>query len=96
LAISTSCRSPSEAAKEHPDVIEAEDRYETLQGQWEELAERVAITPAKTLEGILAKLVLISSAYSEDDLDGSYDGILASAARDTQALAPARKEADRS
>jgi hypothetical protein len=75
------------AAHEHPDVIEAEDRNEAARGRWEELADRVATTPAKTLEGILAKLVLISSGYSEEDVDGTYDGILASAALDAQAMA---------
>jgi len=51
---------------------------------------RVATTPAKTMEGMVAKFALIASGYAEDDLDGTYDGILASAALDTQALANAR------
>ena len=50
---------------------------------------RVATTPAKTMEGMLAKIALIASGYTEDDLDGIYDGILASAALDAQALAKA-------
>jgi hypothetical protein len=32
----------------------------------------------------------VASGYAEDDLDGTYDGILASAALDAQALANAR------
>jgi hypothetical protein len=74
------------AAENHPDVIEAEDRSEALKGQWCELAKRVATTPAKTPEGLIAKITLIASGYAEDDLDGTYDGILASAALDAQAL----------
>jgi hypothetical protein len=71
-----------QAAENHPDVIEAEDRSEALKGQWCELAKRVATTPAKTPEGLIAKITLIASGYAEDDLDGTYDGILASAALD--------------
>jgi hypothetical protein len=47
--------------------------------------------PAKTMEGLIAKFALIASGYSEDDIDGTYDGILASAALDAQALANARE-----
>jgi hypothetical protein len=79
-----------QAAKEHPDVPEAEAQYEALQERWRELAMRVATTPAKTLEGLVSKFTLIASGYAEDDLDGTYDGILASAALDAQALANAR------
>jgi hypothetical protein len=81
-----------QAAHEHPDVVAAEDRSETLKGQWEELATRVAKTPAKTLEGILAKLVLIASGYSEDDIEGTYYGILASASLDARGLTSDRIE----
>jgi hypothetical protein len=54
---------------------------------------RVATTPAKTPEGVIAKVVLIASGYAEDELDGTYDGILASAALDAQALANAPRGA---
>jgi hypothetical protein len=74
------------AAKEHPDVLDAEARSEALLATWRELATRIATTPAKTPEGILAKVLSIASAYAEDDLDGTYDGILASLALDAQAL----------
>jgi hypothetical protein len=77
-------------ADEHPEVLAAEALREALTATWRELATRVATTPAKTPEGILAKLILIASGYSEDDLDGNYDGVLASAALDAQALAKAR------
>jgi hypothetical protein len=61
-------------------------RHEALLEQWTELAMRVATTQAKTTEGLVAKLALIASGYADDDLSGTYDGILASAARDAQAL----------
>jgi hypothetical protein len=76
-----------QAAGEHPDVLEAAARREALSERWSELAMRVATTPAKTMEGLIAKIALIASGYAEDDLDGTYDGILASAALDAQALA---------
>ena len=76
-----------QAAGEHPDVLEAAARREALSERWSELAMRVATTPAKTMEGLIAKITLIASGYAEDDLDGTYDGILASAALDAQALA---------
>jgi hypothetical protein len=79
-----------QAAREHPDVLEAEARDEVLTKRWRELAMRVATTPAKTPEGLLAKFTLIASGYAEGDLDGTYDGILASAAVDAQSLANVR------
>jgi hypothetical protein len=82
------------AAREHPDVIEAEARSESLLATWRDLAKRVATTPAKTTEGILAKVLLIASGYAEDDLDGTYDGVLASLALDAQALAGERMGED--
>jgi hypothetical protein len=80
-----------QAAGEHPDVLEANARHEALSERWSELAMRVATMPAKTMEGLIAKIALIASGYAEDDLDGTYDGILASAALDAQALANARE-----
>ena len=79
-----------QAAGEHPDVLEAAARREALSERWSELAMRVATTPAKTMEGLIAKIALIASGYAEDDLAGTYDGILASAALDAQALVNAR------
>jgi hypothetical protein len=79
-----------QAAGEHPDVLEAAARREALSERWSELAMRVATTPAKTMEGLIAKIALIASEYAEDELDGTYDGILASAALDVQALANVR------
>ena len=75
------------AAKEHPDVLAAAARREVLTERWRELAERVATTPAKTPEGLLAKFALVACGYDGENLDGTYDGILASAALDVQALA---------
>jgi hypothetical protein len=80
-----------QAAGEHPDVLEVAARREALSERWSELAMRVARMPAKTMEGLIAKIALIASGYAEDDLDGTYDGILASAALDAQALANARE-----
>jgi hypothetical protein len=60
--------------------------------RWCKLAKRVAMTPATTPEGLIAKITLIASGYPEDDFDGTYDGILASAALDAQALMSPRIE----
>jgi hypothetical protein len=79
-----------QAAKEHPDVLGAQAQYEALQERWRELAMRVATTPAKTPEGLIAKLASIAPGYADDELDGTYDGILASAALDAQALTKVR------
>jgi hypothetical protein len=81
------------AAKEHPAVLEAKSRYEALIEQWEEFARRVARTPSKTPDGLIAKILMISSAYCEDDLEGSDDGILASAALDARTLTNAARNA---
>jgi hypothetical protein len=79
-----------QVAGEHPDVLEAAARREALSERWSELAMRLATTPAKTMEGLIAKFAMIAPAYADDDLDGTYDGILASAALDAQALAKTR------
>jgi hypothetical protein len=76
-----------QAAREHPDVLGAEARLETLLERWRELALRVATTQAKTTEGLIAKLAFVAPAYEDNDLKGTYDGILASAALDAQAMA---------
>ena len=81
------------AAKEHPDVLGAQARTDVLTERWRELATRVATTPAKTPEGLVAKLATIAPAYADDGVDGTYDGILASAALDAQALAQKAGEA---
>ena len=51
---------------------------------------------SETMVGLIAKFALIASGYSEDDIDGTYDGILASAALDAQALVNVRLEEARS
>jgi hypothetical protein len=79
-----------QTAGEHPDVREASASREALTERWRELAMRVATTPAKTPEGLIAKLAMIAPAYADDASEGTYDGILASAALDAQALAKTR------
>jgi hypothetical protein len=73
-------------AKEHPDFLAAETRNEALSERWRRMALRVATTPAKTAEGLVAKLAMVWSAYGDGELDGTYDGVLASAVRDAHAL----------
>jgi hypothetical protein len=77
----------NEAAEEHSDDLQARALLETCLERWRELALRIATTPAKTTDGLIAKLAMVWPAYTDDDLDGTYDGVLASAARDAQALA---------
>jgi hypothetical protein len=76
-----------QAAKEHPDVLGAEARLDAATERWQELAKRIATTRAKTTEGLIAKLAFVAPAYDDNNLKGTYDGILASAALDAQALA---------
>jgi hypothetical protein len=73
-------------------VLGAQARTDVLTERWRELATRVATTPAKTPEGLVAKLAMIAPAYADDGLEGTYDGILASAALDAQALAQKAEE----
>jgi hypothetical protein len=77
----------NDAAEEHSDDLQARALLETCVERWRELALRIATTPAKTKEGLIAKLAMVWPAYTDDDLDGTYDGVLASAARDAQAMA---------
>jgi hypothetical protein len=74
------------AAKEHPSVLAAQAQQDETYRRWCELATRLATMPAKTSEGLIAKLALIASAYADDEPDGTYDGILASVARDALTL----------
>jgi hypothetical protein len=76
-------------APSHPDadVLGAEARLDAAIERWQELAKRIATTRAKTTEGLIAKLAFVAPAYDDNDLKGTYDGVLASAALDAQALA---------
>jgi hypothetical protein len=77
------------AGHQHPDVVAAEARRNALRSQWGELAERLAETPEKTVDAMIAKLamVAIDMVYDEEDcLSGDYDGIAASAALDAVRL----------
>ena len=81
------------AAQKHPDVVAAEDEKRARRNEWRELAERLSETPAKTVDGMIAKLamVAIDMVYEEDCLSGDYDGIAASAALDAVRLRAATK-----
>jgi hypothetical protein len=76
------------AAHEHPDVVAATDEKNARGNEWFELAGRLAETPAKTVDGMVAKLamVAIDMVYEEDSLSGGYEGIAASAALDAVRL----------
>jgi hypothetical protein len=85
------------AAEEHPDVFEAVARQGELAEQFAELATRIAATPAKTPEGLIAKLEMIASdliAKIATCAPGDNDDILASTAIDSKFLAQtqSRKE----
>ena len=85
------------AAEEHPDVFDAMARQGELAELFAELATRIAATPAKTPEGLIAKLEMIASdliAKIATCAPGDNDDILASAARDAKFLAQtqSRKE----
>jgi hypothetical protein len=53
-----------------------------LDGEWRELAQQLARTPAKTADGLIAKLAPVVAPHAEDDEDGTNIHILASAVRD--------------
>jgi hypothetical protein len=78
-------------------VLQAQALLKTLSERWSEAALRIATTPAKTKEGLIAKLAMAWPAYGGDRLDGTYDGVVASVVRDAHALAntvaPAGKDA---
>jgi hypothetical protein len=74
----------NDAAEEHPDVLQAQALLETRLERSRELALRIATTPAKTKEGLIAKLAMVWPAYADDELDGTYDGVVASAVRDAK------------
>jgi hypothetical protein len=74
----------------HPDLLEANARQGALLERWRERAMRLATTPAKTPEGLIAKLALVAPGYADDEPEGTYDGILASAVLDAQALVNVR------
>jgi hypothetical protein len=76
-----------QAARERPDALGAEARLDAAIERWRELAKRIATTRAKTTEGLIAKLAFVAPAYDDNNLKGTYDGVLASAALDAQAMA---------
>jgi hypothetical protein len=85
ILLSSSAEAPSYGAPPSEKEADATDIE-----RWRELAKRVATTPAKTPEGLFAKIAFVAPDYVDDELNGTYDGILASAALDAQALANAR------
>ena len=54
---------------------------------------RVATTPAKTMEGVVAKLAMVVPGYPKYEPDGTFDGVLSSAMRDALALVNVQDEA---
>jgi hypothetical protein len=43
-----------------------------LDGEWRELAQQLARTPAKTADGLIAKLAPVVAPHAEDDEDGTF------------------------
>jgi hypothetical protein len=85
------------AAEEHPDVFEAMAKQGEFAELFVELATSIAATPAKTPDGLIAKLTMIASdliAKIATCAPGDNDDILASAAGDAKFLAQtqSRKE----
>ena len=79
------------AAREHPDIVAAKAETAAHSDEWGELTERLAGTPAKTVDGMIAKLAMVATdmVYEEGDL-GGYDGIAESAALDAVRLSQGR------
>ena len=82
----------SPAARERIMMALGPQRAKELESFLHVEGMRVATTPAKTLEGLIAKLLMLAGGYTGDDLDGSDDGILASVVLDAQALTNSRIE----
>jgi hypothetical protein len=66
-------RSRLAAAHENPDVSASEAESNARNSEWFDLAERLAKTPATTVEGVIAKLAMVATdmAYREEDLEGA-------------------------
>jgi hypothetical protein len=71
-----------EEARNQPDVVAAKAETEARVDEWRELTERLAETPATTVDGMIAKLAMIATDmdYDEDGIGGGYEGIAESAA----------------
>jgi hypothetical protein len=80
------------SAEDCPAVVAAQAEKAVHRDEWGELAERLAETPAKTVDGMIAKLamVAIDLAYEEDSVSADYDGIAVSAALDAVRLKKAQ------
>jgi hypothetical protein len=82
------------AAEDCPAVVAAQAEKDVHRDEWGDLAERLAQKPAKTVDGMIAKLamVAIDMVYLEDDeAVGDYDGIAVSAALDAVRFQAAAK-----
>jgi hypothetical protein len=77
-----------ERAKANPEVMAADAETTARFNEWHSAALQLAKTRARTVDGMIAKLVMVATwgCYDEDEPNGTYDGILVSAALDAVAL----------
>jgi len=70
-----------------PEVLGASAETDARFSEWHAAALELAGTRARTVEGMIAKLVMVTTCYyGEGNPEGTYDGILESAALDAVAL----------
>jgi hypothetical protein len=76
------------AADDCPAVVAAQAEKDVHRDEWGDLAERLAETPAKTVDGMIAKLAMVAvdMVYEDNGLSGGYEGIKESAALDAVRL----------
>jgi hypothetical protein len=76
-----------EAAKEREGVAEADARRGAAFDNFHEIGHRIAAMPAKTMAGVIAKLLAAAPLLNEDDLDDDTRlAIVAGAALNAAAL----------
>ena len=80
-------------AEDREGVLDASDLHEQAVENYKAMGHRVAKLQAKTMAGVVAKLLAAATEVTEDDLEGDADfAILAGAALDALALANVRGE----
>ena len=80
-------------AEDREGVLDASELHEQAVKNYHAMGHRVAKLRAKTMAGVIAKLLAAATEVDEDDLEGDADfAILASAALDALALANVRGE----
>ena len=97
LPVGIAGRQSKKAAKERDGVAEADPLWAQAVENYHAMGHRLAKLQAKTIVGVIAKLLAAAPRGTEDELeDNAHSSVLAGAALDAQLLMNSRSQEARS